>query len=462
MKHSRSAVHQKTHALPLLRFDDSALTSFAGLVIVQALLSRLQLKERLRACTSHLPAKAIFGHHVVILLLVVHLWLGYRELRDLRYYRDDILVQRLLGLRCLPDVATVSRALASADAASVAKLRRLCRELVVTRLRRLGLRRLTLDFDGSVLSTSRHAEGSAVGFNKQKKGARSYYPLFCTVAQVGQVFDVLHRPGNVHDSHDAQHFIRDCVQRLRSALPGVRLEARLDSAFFSQDILRLLDTAGVEFTISVPFERLAALKALVERRRHWWPFNRNWAYFEQRWQPKSWAAPARFVFLRQRVVQQHKGPLQLDLFVPHQLGYEFTVLVTNKRTWVRHVVAFHHGRGAQEKLFGELKTHVQLDYVPVTTCVGNQLFLWSAVLAHNLARELQMAAAPPQRATTAKRAALWVFQELHTLRRNLLQRAGRLTRPAGRLTLTMNANAAVRDELLHYLHALGAQEPIAI
>jgi hypothetical protein len=78
-------VHQKTYALPLLRFDDCALTSFAGLVVLQALLSRLQLKERLRACMSHLPAGAIFGHHLVILLLVVHLWLGYRELRDLRY-----------------------------------------------------------------------------------------------------------------------------------------------------------------------------------------------------------------------------------------------------------------------------------------------------------------------------------------------------------------------------------------
>jgi hypothetical protein len=33
-----------------------------------------------------------------------------------------------------------------------------------------------------VQSTKRHAEGTAVGFNKEKKGARSYYPLFCTVA----------------------------------------------------------------------------------------------------------------------------------------------------------------------------------------------------------------------------------------------------------------------------------------
>ncbi len=30
--------------------------------------------------------------------------------------------------------------------------------------------RLTMDFDGSVTSTGRFAEGTAVGFNKQKKG----------------------------------------------------------------------------------------------------------------------------------------------------------------------------------------------------------------------------------------------------------------------------------------------------
>ena len=41
---------------------------------------------------------------------------------------------------------------------------------------------VTLDFDGSGQSTRRHAEGSAVGYNKKRKGARSYYPLFCTVA----------------------------------------------------------------------------------------------------------------------------------------------------------------------------------------------------------------------------------------------------------------------------------------
>ena len=31
----------------------------------------------------------IYGHHVVMMLLVVHLIIGHRRLRDVDYYRDD-------------------------------------------------------------------------------------------------------------------------------------------------------------------------------------------------------------------------------------------------------------------------------------------------------------------------------------------------------------------------------------
>lgn len=84
------------------------------------------------------------------------------------------------------------------------KLRRLLRELIFDRLTQMKPARLTLDSDGSVLSTRRHAEGTAVGYNKKRKGARSHYPLFCIVAQTGQVLDLLHRSGNVHDSNGAE------------------------------------------------------------------------------------------------------------------------------------------------------------------------------------------------------------------------------------------------------------------
>ena len=51
---------------------------------------------------------AYFGHHLIVLLLIVHLLLGFRRLREVDYYRDDPLVLRLLGLAGNRGRATVN------------------------------------------------------------------------------------------------------------------------------------------------------------------------------------------------------------------------------------------------------------------------------------------------------------------------------------------------------------------
>jgi len=188
MKSGRSAVAYKTRALPQLRFEDQAITSFSGLVIFQKLSDQLDLKSRLRGCFQHRQTTPIFGPWRIVLLLIVHLLLGYRQLRHLRYYADDPMVLRTLGVTRLPDVSTVSRTLSDLDQTSVDNLHLLLGDMALERLSKLGIRRITIDFDGSVIGTSRFAEGAAVGFNRKKKGQRSYYPLLCTIAQTGQVF----------------------------------------------------------------------------------------------------------------------------------------------------------------------------------------------------------------------------------------------------------------------------------
>lgn len=67
------------------------------------------------------------------------------------------------------------------DDAIVDNEQNLSRSLVVEGLVREQFPRLTMDYDGSVLSTKRHAQATAVGFNKVRKGSRSYYPLFVTL-----------------------------------------------------------------------------------------------------------------------------------------------------------------------------------------------------------------------------------------------------------------------------------------
>ena len=73
------------------------------------------------------------------------------------------------------------------------------------------------------------------------------------------------------------------------------------------------------------------------------------------------------------------------------------------------------------------------------------------MMAHNLSREIQMISASHSLKAQPKRPALWSFRTLDTLRHRIIQRAGRLTKPHGELTLTMSANQAVRKDLLHFI-----------
>src|SRR5271157_2814503 len=175
--------------------------------------------------------------------------LGYRRLRDIDRYRDDPVVLRTLGLKRMPHVSTISRCLSRVDRGSAKNVRQLSCELVTARLETEQLARVTMDFDGSVISTGRFAEGTAVGYNKHNKGERSYYPLFCTIAQTAQVLDVFHRSGNVHDSHDSLMFMAKCIAAVRARLPQAVLESRKDSAFFNDETVELLDSEGVQFSI---------------------------------------------------------------------------------------------------------------------------------------------------------------------------------------------------------------------
>lgn len=340
------------------------------------------------------------------------------------------------------------------DQNSVSKLQHVCQRMVLERLEQLALPRVTIDFDGTVIGTSRYAEGTGIGFNRKKKGQRSYYPLFCTIAQTGQVLAIHHRSGNVHDSNGAEAFVLQCIADIRSVLSHAVIEIRMDGAFFSDAIVSALEKAGVQYTISVPFERFTKLKGLIEQRRRWITGDDSQSYFQMRWKPDSWDVRRRFVFIRQLEKVQHKEPVQLDLFVPYEYGYTFKVIVTNKSLGASRLVQYHNGRGSQEGLFAELKSQNALAYVPTRTWLGNKVYLLAAVMAHNLCRDLQMITQEPSRNTESKRPALWDFMKIDTIRQRFVQRAGRLIRPQGELTLSMNMKAATRNELLQIIDAI--------
>lgn len=457
MKLKRKDIKAKTRCQPVLRFEEQRLTSFSGMILFDEIFQAVDMKKKLTSCFSHIKRTSLYGFGTLCLVTLVHIILGWKRLRDISYYENDPIVNRVVGLKKLPTVSTLSRFFKDADDLAAEKVGDVVTELVKDRMAVEDFPRITLDFDGSVISTKgRNIEGTAIGFNKKSKGNRSYYPIFCTLAQTGQVFKTRQRSGNVHDSNGSHAFIRECFEQVISTLPQSHLEARIDSAHFSDDTLKLFDELGVEFSASVPFERFAVLKRIIEKRKSWRYIDEEWSFFEIAWKPKSWSRRYRILIYRKKSRKPRKGPIQLDLFCPTDSVYEFKAVVTSKTLDGKGVLHFHNGRGSQEGLFAELKTQCQMGYIPTRKKAGNTIWIHINTLAHNLNRELQMRLQKRSGQNSPKRACMYAFEQIHSFRRRIIRRAGRITRPGGVLTLTISASKSVSREILELMKNIAA------
>jgi hypothetical protein len=85
VKSSKAQITAKFHKIPMLRFEDQQLTSFSGLLVFQLFFKRIDLKARLKKCFGHLTTSPIFGRHLIVMLLVIHLLIGFRRLREIDY-----------------------------------------------------------------------------------------------------------------------------------------------------------------------------------------------------------------------------------------------------------------------------------------------------------------------------------------------------------------------------------------
>src|SRR6202790_5659240 len=175
---------------------------------------------------------------------------GARRLQHLRYLANDSLFARFCGLSHIPSDRTVVNWLKQFTQTSLRALMRLNSELLYEQIAKLGLRRLTIDLDGTVIRAGSKVAWAARGFNPHPPKDPSYYPLLAHLAQTGQILRLKNRPGNVHDSKGAALFVRELIGEIRARLGrALTLEFRMDAAFFQQNLLKLLNRLGCSYEI---------------------------------------------------------------------------------------------------------------------------------------------------------------------------------------------------------------------
>src|SRR6058998_1117946 len=238
----------------------------------------------------------------MVLAMLALLVRGGRRVRHLRYLDGDPVVQRFCGLRQLPTARTVGRWLGAVRARHLPRLQWVNALVAARVIRQTRQRRLTLDVDGSVVSTGLRVAWAQRGYNPHHRKVPSYYPITAYEAQSGQVLRVQNRPGNVDDAKGARRFLRELLAQVRATLGAAyRLEFRMDGAFFRRDILERLERAGAEYAIKVPFHPWLGLKPRVQATRTWTPIEATVHCAEHDVPVACWARRCRIVIYRRHV-----------------------------------------------------------------------------------------------------------------------------------------------------------------
>jgi hypothetical protein len=456
---SKNRIRARTRELPIT-FSDERISSHGGLEIVRRFFDLIDLRAQLRDRLGGRVPDGDYGFTRMLLSLIGLLIVGGARVTHLTFLGTDPVFLRFCGLHRLPSDRTVVAWLKAFTPPALEALSEVIRDLVYEQIEWLGLKRVTLDLDGTVLRTGSHVEGSARGFNPHHPKDPSYYPLSVQVAQLGQILRIRNRPGNVHDSHNADGFLRVVVRELRERFgKRLKLELRMDGAFFHPEVFRFLDGElgqGVEYAVKVPMWKWLGLLPRIASQKRWTRVDAYVEGFETtlRIEQKRWDRTERVVVYRKRVSHESRKNFQLDLYSPDDGHYEYSAVATNKSLQIAPLWHFMAGRGAHEKTYAELKQHFGFAVIPTNDQAANSAWQLISVLTLNLMRYFQITVGARERGRTWKRTFDFIFQSMQTLRFELIQQPLRLLRPQGSPELRFAASPAARRRIQTTLRAL--------
>jgi hypothetical protein len=442
MRYNKRALIARRNKILPIRFVRQDMTTYSGLTLIDHYFRLYNIHSRIKQSFKSYGFKGDYSIGDILFLMLTMLLLGTERLHHIDYLRGDPLFRRVVRLTRIPHRTKLSTALKQFTSDSLKALAELNSELVIEKLTALGLDEITVDLDGTVVSTKGSPSWAFKGYNPIKKGANSYYPLTSHIAETGHFLSIVNRPGNVHDSNRAL----TVIGAIRRHLSNFVIRFRADSAFCSPDVINYLLKNGIGFAIKAPFWKLLSLKTAAEKRNRWFKINEKWGYFWLQ-NPIDSLDHAHHVIILRKQLRDARKPYQLKLFSPNNGVYEYSAVVTDTNKWdPQQLLLFVSGRSAQENSISELKNSFAFDHVPTNNYQANSAYMQMSQMAYNLATSMQHdMGIVKKRTENKKNTRIFKTMEWKTIRFLLINRAGRIAWENGIKVLQMTRNRKTKE-----------------
>ena len=394
-----------------------AVTSFAGLPLLLGMAKSLGLEEKFNAlpikkrARGYSPAEAAFT-------LMGLMQAGGVALDDVSILRGDGGLRSLLGE--MPAANTLGEWLRRFNRKTVYQLGKIELWASSTVIRACGLKSLILDVDAFFLES----EKSDVKMNYE--GLKGYNPVAVTCAELMMPMAGIFRSGNASPMAHLSGLLRRVIQEL----PGIKIRVRSDSAGYQAKVVRVLNAAKVDFTITARKD-----DAVVETIRE--IPKKAWTRYESDAWPnrETEIAETLHVFSEAKDIPAHRLIVlrwpkeQKELF--DKEPYEYHAVLTSLDNWTAGLVLqFHRNRqDGSENVNKELKGGFGLEKLPCREMMANAAYFQVALLASTVFAATKYLALPES----------WRPLTIKTVRFRLIRLAGVVIRRARYLFLKIPA-----------------------
>lgn len=360
--------------LPIV-YSNKQVTPFGGMSLMKRFLDQTGIREELKSQNLPFPgSNRGYSPEQIIESFWLSIWTGASRYIHCDWLRYDKVLQDIFGWDRMPSQSTYSRFFGKFTQKRNTEVFPVLQRWFFEQLQ---VDNLTIDFDSTVITRFGEQQGSARGYNPNKRGRNSHHPLMAFVSQTRMVANAWLRPGNTADSSSCVEFMQETFN---TALAGKKVGlVRADSGFYTEKILDYLDGEKLNYIIAV--RMYPNVKNAVGGLKNWIELSKG-IELNQMTFNHEFGKARRYIIVRKKIQDRPKAAGKL-LF-EDMPGYRYSCYVTNMDLPLDQIWNIYNTRADAENRIKELKYDFGLDAFCLKDFWATEASFRFIMIAYNL------------------------------------------------------------------------------
>ena len=358
-----------------IEYSDKAVTPFGGMSLMKRFIDKVGIREYLQELPLPEPgSNRGYDPAQIIESFWLGIWTEASRYIHCDWLRYDKVLQDIFKFENMPSQSTYSRFF---NKFSQGLNDEIFPNIQDWFFRQLEVDNLTIDFDSTVITRYGEQEGSAKGYNPNKRGRNSHHPLMAFVSQTRMVANAWLRPGNTAASSNCINFMKETFSScLNSKKVGL---VRADSGFYTEEILNFLEEESKNYVIAV--RMYPNVKSEVLGQKTWINLCKGIELSEMKFQHEN-GKIRRYIIVKKKVEDRpNAGGKMLFEDLP---GYRFSCYVTNLDLPLDQIWNIYNSRADCENRIKELKQDFGLDSFCMQDFWATEASFRFIMIAYNL------------------------------------------------------------------------------